>query len=224
MPVRRIEVERKVMERNERAAEEVRARLEDHGVTAFNLISSPGAGKTTLLERTLEELEGEVPVAVVTGDPRTLHDALRLARRTARVVPAVEAGEDGCHLLAAQVLAALDAIDLDEVRLLFIENVGNLLCPAEFDLGETAKVVVFSVTEGEDKPAKYPLAFREARYAVINKMDLLPHLDFDLEQAVTYAREANPGLELFFASAKRGEGLEGWFDLLRRSVRTPVAS
>lgn len=224
MPVRRIEVKKDVMERNERVAEEVRGRLEDHGVTAFNLISSPGAGKTTLLERTLEELEREFPIAVITGDPRTLHDALRLARRTARVVSAVEAGEDGCHLLADQVRAALDEIDLDEVRFLFIENVGNLLCPAEFDLGETAKVVVFSVTEGEDKPIKYPLAFREARYAVLNKMDLLPYLDFDLEQAVAYAREVNPELELFFMSAKRGDGLEGWFDLLRSSVRMPVAS
>lgn len=222
MPVRIIEVKRNVMERNERVAEEVRGRLEDFGVTAFNLISSPGAGKTTLLERTLEELEREIPIAVVTGDPRTLHDAERLARRTARVVPAVEAGEGGCHLVAAQVRAALDAIDLDEVRLLFIENIGNLVCPAEFDLGETAKIVVFSVTEGEDKPAKYPLAFREARYAVLNKIDLLPYLDFDLEQAVAFAHEVNPELELFFASAKKGEGMEAWFDLLRCSVRMPV--
>ena len=223
MPARMIEVKRNVLERNDRVAEEVRQRLDEAGVTAFNLISSPGAGKTTLLERTLEKLEREIPVAVITGDPQTLNDAERLARRTARIVPAIEAGEGGCHLVAAQVREALDVIDLDDVRLLFIENVGNLLCPAEFDLGETAKVVVFSVTEGEDKPVKYPLAFREARYAILNKVDLLPYLDFDLEQAVTFTRQVNPGLELFFTSARTGKGLERWFDLLRRSARMPVA-
>lgn len=224
MPVRMIEVQRNVMDRNDRVAEEVRRQLDDAGVTAFNLISSPGAGKTTLLERTLAALEHEIPMAVVTGDPRTLHDAERLARHTARVVPAVVAGEGGCHLIAAQVRAALEAIDLDEVRLLFIENVGNLVCPAEFDLGEAAKIVVFSVTEGEDKPVKYPLAFREARYAVFTKIDLLPHLDFDLEQAEAFAREVNPELGILRTSARSGEGLDAWFEILRRSVRTPVAS
>lgn len=223
MPVRTIEVKKNILERNERLAEEVRSRLAEAGVTAFNLISSPGSGKTTLLERTLEELDREIPIAVITGDPRTLNDAERLARRTARLVPAVVAGEGGCHLDAAQILAALDAIDLDEVSLLFIENVGNLVCPAEFDLGEEAKIVVFSVTEGEDKPLKYPLAFREARYAVLNKIDLLPYLDFDLPQALANARSVNPELTVFLTAARTGEGLEAWFRFLRERAGALVA-
>jgi hydrogenase nickel incorporation protein HypB len=133
------------------------------------------------------------------------------------------AGEGGCHLDAAQISAALDAIALDEVRLLFIENVGNLVCPAEFDLGEQAKIVVFSVTEGEDKPLKYPLAFREARYAVLNKIDLLPHLDYDLPLALANARSVNPELEIFPTSAKTGDGLESWFRFLRERTSAFVA-
>lgn len=223
MPVCLIEVKKNILERNDRLAEEVRGRLTEAGVTAFNLISSPGSGKTTLLERTLEKLDREIPIAVITGDPRTLNDAERLARWTTRLVPAVVAGEGGCHLDAAQISAALDAIDLDEIRLVFIENVGNLVCPAEFDLGEQAKIVVFSVTEGEDKPLKYPLAFREARYAVLNKIDLLPHLDFDLALALANARSMNPELEIFPTSAKTGEGLESWFRFLRERTCAFVA-
>jgi hydrogenase nickel incorporation protein HypB len=223
MPVRTIEVKKNILERNDRLAEEVRGRLQDAGVTAFNLISSPGSGKTTLLERTLQELDAEIPIAVITGDPRTLNDAERLARWTNRVVPAVVAGEGGCHLDAAQITAALDAIDLDEVRLVFIENVGNLVCPAEFDLGEEAKIVVFSVTEGEDKPLKYPLAFREARYAILNKIDLLPYLDFDLPLAIANVRSVNPDLTVFMTAAKTGDGLEPWFRFLRERTGALVA-
>jgi hydrogenase nickel incorporation protein HypB len=223
MPVRTIEVKKNILERNDRLAEEVRGRLQDAGVTAFNLISSPGSGKTTLLERTLQELDAEIPIAVITGDPRTLNDAERLARWTNRVVPAVVAGEGGCHLDAAQITAALDAIDLDEVRLVFIENVGNLVCPAEFDLGEEAKIVVFSVTEGEDKPLKYPLAFREARYAILNKIDLLPYLDFDLPLAIANVRSVNPDLTVFMTAAKTGDGLEPWFQFLRERTGALVA-
>jgi hydrogenase nickel incorporation protein HypB len=223
MPVCIIEVKKNILERNDRLADEVRGRLTEAGVTAFNLISSPGSGKTTLLERTLEQLDREIPIAVITGDPRTLNDAERLARWTTRLVPAVVAGEGGCHLDAAQISAALDAIALDEVRLLFIENVGNLVCPAEFDLGEEAKIVVFSVTEGEDKPLKYPLAFREARYAVLNKIDLLPHLDYDLPLALANARSVNPELEIFPTSAKTGDGLESWFRFLRERTSAFVA-
>jgi hydrogenase nickel incorporation protein HypB len=223
MPVRTIEVKKNILERNDRMAEEVRSRFQEAGVTAFNLISSPGSGKTTLLERTLQELDGEIPIAVIAGDPRTLNDAERLARWTNRVVPAVVAGEGGCHLDAAQIWAALDAIDLDEVRLVFIENVGNLVCPAEFDLGEEAKIVVFSVTEGEDKPLKYPLAFREARYAILNKIDLLPHLDFDLPLAIANVGAVNPDLTVFLTAARTGDGLEPWFRFLRERTGAVVA-
>ncbi|MEO8635531.1 MAG: hydrogenase nickel incorporation protein HypB [Gemmatimonadales bacterium] len=209
------------MARNDELACLVRDRLQAAGVTAFNLVSSPGSGKTSLLERTLDTLGEELDIAVVTGDVQTQNDADRLARRTTRLVQAVVTG-GACHLDASQVSAALDAIDLAHTRLLFVENVGNLVCPASWDLGEQAKIVVFSVTEGEDKPLKYPKMFRMARYAVLNKIDLLPHLDFDLDRAIACAREVNPELRFFLTSAKTGEGLDEWFDFLRQQVRTPA--
>jgi hydrogenase nickel incorporation protein HypB len=221
MAVRTIDVRERVMAKNDELAGEVRRRLDDAGVTAFNLVSSPGSGKTLLLERTLEALGEELDIAVMTGDVQTQNDADRLARRTTRLVQAVVTG-GACHLDASQVLAALDAIDLARTRLFFVENVGNLVCPASWDLGELAKVVVFSVTEGEDKPLKYPKMFRMARYAVLNKIDLLPHLDFDLEQAMAYALQVNPGLRFFLTSARTGQGLDEWFEFLRQQVRTPA--
>jgi hydrogenase nickel incorporation protein HypB len=221
MAVRTIDVRERVMAKNDELAGEVRRRLEDAGVTAFNLVSSPGSGKTLLLERTLEALGEELDIAVMTGDVQTQNDADRLARRTTRLVQAVVTG-GACHLDASQVLAALDAIDLARTRLFFVENVGNLVCPASWDLGELAKIVVFSVTEGEDKPLKYPKMFRMARYAVLNKIDLLPHLDFDLEQAMAYALQVNPGLRFFLTSARTGQGLDEWFEFLRQQVRTPA--
>jgi len=221
MAVRTIDVRERVMAKNDELAGEVRRRLDDAGVTAFNLVSSPGSGKTLLLERTLEALGEELDIAVMTGDVQTQNDADRLARRTTRLVQAVVTG-GACHLDASQVLAALDAIDLARTRLFFVENVGNLVCPASWDLGELAKIVVFSVTEGEDKPLKYPKMFRMARYAVLNKIDLLPHLDFDLEQAMAYALQVNPGLRFFLTSARTGQGLDEWFEFLRQQVRTPA--
>ena len=218
MAVRTIEVRESLMARNNELAAEVRRRLREAGVVAFNLVSSPGSGKTTLLERTLDELGEELGIAVVTGDVQTQNDADRLARRTTRLVQAVVTG-GACHLDAKQVLTALDDIDLQRTRLLFVENVGNLVCPASWDLGEEAKVVLFSVTEGEDKPLKYPKMFREARYAVMNKMDLLPHVPFDLDSAVAAARSVNPDLTFFFTSALHGEGLTTWFDFLRTRIR-----
>ncbi|HLG06329.1 MAG TPA: hydrogenase nickel incorporation protein HypB, partial [Gemmatimonadales bacterium] len=172
MAVRTIEVRERVMARNDLLAAEVRRRLAGAGVAAFNLVSSPGSGKTLLLERTLEALDGELDIAVITGDVQTQNDADRLARHTGRLVQAVVTG-GACHLDASQVGAALDSLDLASLQLLFIENVGNLVCPAGWDLGEAAKIVVFSVTEGEDKPLKYPKMFRVASYAVLNKIDLL---------------------------------------------------
>ncbi|MDZ4674438.1 MAG: hydrogenase nickel incorporation protein HypB [Gemmatimonadota bacterium] len=221
MAVRTIEVRERVMARNDELAAEVRHRLAAAGVTAFNLVSSPGSGKTLLLERTLAMLGAELPMAVVTGDVQTQNDADRLARHTDRLVQAVVTG-GACHLDARQVLAALEALDLSEIRLLFVENVGNLVCPAGWDLGETAKIVVFSTTEGEDKPLKYPTAFQRASYAVINKVDLLPHLDFDVELAMANARQVNPDLQFFLTSARTGEGLAEWCDFLRRQVAGPV--
>lgn len=217
MPVRTIEVRERVMARNHAIAQEVRERLERYGVIAFNLVSSPGAGKTLLLERTLERLDGEIAMAVVTGDVQTQNDALRLARWTDRLVQAVVTG-GACHLDASQVMAALEALPLDRIQLLFIENVGNLVCPAAWDLGEAAKVVIFSVTEGEDKPAKYPKVFREARYVMLNKIDLLPYVPFDVDLAQKLAARVNPELRWFRTSALTGEGLDHWFAFLRQTV------
>lgn len=214
MAIRTIEVRERVMARNDELAAEVRRRLAEHDVTAFNLMSSPGSGKTLLLERTLAALGQEIGIAVVTGDVQTQNDAERLERHTTRLVQAVVTG-GACHLDARQVLDALDAIDLTSTQLLFIENVGNLVCPASWDLGEAAKVVVFAVTEGEDKPLKYPKMFRESRYAVLNKIDLLPYVPFDVERAIENALKINPELEFFQTSALTGRGLHEWLDFLR---------
>lgn len=221
MAVRTIEVRERVMARNDELAATVRERLHGAGIVAFNLVSSPGSGKTLLLEKTLAAAGEELGIAVVTGDVQTQNDADRLARHTERLVQAVVTG-GACHLDASQVTSALEAIDLERTRLLFIENVGNLVCPASWDLGEEAKIVVFSTTEGEDKPLKYPKMFRMARYAVLNKMDLLPHLSFDVDLAVANARAVNPDLEFFFTSASTGEGLPEWLAFLRRQVGMPV--
>lgn len=217
MAVRIIDVRERVMARNDELAARVRDRLQAAGIVAFNLVSSPGSGKTLLLEKTLEAAGEELGIAVVTGDVQTQNDADRLARHTDRLVQAVVTG-GACHLDALQVEDALGAIDLDRTRLLFIENVGNLVCPASWDLGEDAKIVLFSATEGEDKPLKYPKMFRMSRYAVLNKIDLLPHLSFDVDQAVAKARAVNPDLEFFFTSARTGEGLDEWLAFLRRRV------
>lgn len=213
MAVRVIEVREPVMAKSDELAVEVRRRLAAHTVRAFNLVSSPGSGKTLLLERTLERLAWQYEIAVVTGDVQSRHDADRLAARTDQLVQAVVTG-GVCHLDARQILTALDAIDLARTDILFIENVGNLVCPAGWDLGEAAKVVVFSITEGEDKPLKYPKMFRQASYAVLNKMDLLPHIPFDVERAVAYALEVNPDLRFFFTSALTGLGLDEWIEFV----------
>jgi hydrogenase nickel incorporation protein HypB len=221
MAIRTIEVREPVMARNNEIAAAVRARLREAGVPAFNFVSSPGSGKTLLLERTLAELGGELRLAVVTGDVQTQNDAERLARHTSHLVQAVVTN-GACHLDSRQVETALAAIDLDETDLLFIENVGNLVCPASWDLGEEAKVVLFSVTEGEDKPLKYPKIFREARIAVLTKMDLLPYVPFDVEQAIAFARQINPRLQFFRTSALNGVGMHEWYTFLRRSARKAV--
>jgi hydrogenase nickel incorporation protein HypB len=218
MAVRTIDVRERVMARNDEVAAEVRTRLHDAAVPTFNLVSSPGSGKTLLLERTLADLGREFRVAVVTGDVQTQNDADRLARHTDRLVQAVVTN-GACHLDARQVATALDAIDLAATDLLFIENVGNLVCPASWDLGEDAKIVLFSVTEGEDKPSKYPKMFQEAQYVVLTKMDLLPHVPFSVERAVALAQEVNPALQFFLTSSLLDDGLEEWYGFLRSQVR-----
>jgi hydrogenase nickel incorporation protein HypB len=223
MTVRTIEVRERVMAKNDEIAAVVRHRLGTAGVPALNLVSSPGSGKTTLLERTLDTLGEELRISVVTGDVQTQNDADRLAARTARLVQAVITG-GACHLDARQVQQALDALDLDDTDLLFIENVGNLVCPAGWDLGESGKVVLFSVTEGEDKPLKYPAMFRNSATAVLTKMDLLPYVPFDVDRAIAAAHSVNPHLEFFRVSALDGTGMDAWFDFLRaraRLVATP---
>ncbi|HEU4570864.1 MAG TPA: hydrogenase nickel incorporation protein HypB [Gemmatimonadales bacterium] len=217
MAVRTIEVRERVMARNDELAAEVRARLAIARVPALNLVSSPGSGKTLLLERTLADLSDELRLAVVTGDVQTQNDADRLARHTTRLVQAVVT-HGACHLDASQVGAALTAVDLDATDLLLIENVGNLVCPAAWDLGEDHKVTVFSVTEGEDKPLKYPRMFERSRAVVINKVDLLPYVPFDLPLAVANARRVNPALRFFRTSALTGEGMPEWYAWLRGLV------
>lgn len=223
MAVRTIEVRERVMARNDQIAHDTRCRLGNASVYTLNFVSSPGSGKTLLLERTLAALGAELEIAVVTGDIQTQNDADRLARHTGNLVQAVIT-QGACHLDAKQVEVALDAVNLDATDLLFIENVGNLVCPAAWDLGEDAKVVLISVTEGEDKPLKYPKMFREARYAVINKIDLLPYVPFDVQKCIGFMRDVNPDLEVFLTSAYTGEGLAEWFDFLRAKARKPLPS
>lgn len=217
MTVRTIDVRERLMDKNDELAAIVRQRLDAHGIPAFNLVSSPGAGKTTLLERTLAALGSSVRMAVITGDVQTQNDADRLAAYTDDLVQAVVTG-GACHLDARQILTALDRVDLANTDLVFVENVGNLVCPASWNLGETAKIVVFSVTEGEDKPLKYPKMFRQSRYVILNKTDLLPHVPFNVTLAEQYARQINPELRFFETSALADEGMNAWYDFLRAQV------
>ncbi len=222
MAVRTIDVRERVMAKNDELAAQVRARLRAAQVPALNLVSSPGAGKTQLLERTLADLGSELALAVVTGDVQTQNDADRLARHTDRLVQAVVT-HGACHLDARQVLTAIEAIDLAATDLLFIENVGNLVCPANWDLGEDAKVVLFSVTEGEDKPVKYPTMFERARAVVLTKLDLLPYVPFQLDRAVAFARKVNPNLEFVRSSALAPDGMAAWYGFVRSLARVGVA-
>ncbi|MGE5688225.1 MAG: hydrogenase nickel incorporation protein HypB [Gemmatimonadota bacterium] len=219
MAVRTIEVRERVMARNDEIADQVRERLLAARVPALNLMSSPGAGKTLLLERTLADLGHELVLSVITGDVQTQNDADRLARHTDRLVQAVVTA-GACHLDARQILTALDAIDLAATDLLFIENVGNLVCPASWDLGESAKIVLFSVTEGEDKPVKYPKMFQEARTVVFTKLDLLPYVPFRVERAIDFCRQVNPDLHYLTTSSLVAQGLEEWYAFLWAQARS----
>ena len=208
-----VTIERRVLEKNDRIAERNREQLAARKIFAINMVSSPGAGKTALLERTMERVDGRIKTAVIEGDVQTDLDAQRVARYGVPVVQIVTQG--GCHLDAQLVAQALDKMQLDDVRLLVIENVGNLVCPANYDLGEALKVVVVSTPEGDDKPLKYPGMFRNASVMVINKTDLLPYVDCDMAALRSHALQVNPSLEVFETSCRSGEGIEAWCDWLR---------
>jgi hydrogenase nickel incorporation protein HypB len=216
-----IQIERNILGKNDEYAAANRARLGAAGVLALNLMSSPGSGKTTLLVRTITDLGDHYPIAVIEGDQQTSNDAERV-RKTGAPAVQINTGK-GCHLDAHMIAHALDALPLSAGGLLFIENVGNLVCPAAFDLGEAHRVVVFSVTEGEDKPIKYPDMFATADLMLINKTDLIPYLDFDLARTLEYARRVNPRVEVLVVSARTGEGMPGFYAWIARRAETASA-
>lgn len=203
-----ITVERKILQKNDEIAAELRHMFKENNLTTFNLLSSPGSGKTTILERTIDLLKDKVRIGVVEGDVQTDNDAKRIAAHNVPVVQIVTNG--GCHLDANLVKNAVSNLDLSAIDLLFIENVGNLVCPASYDLGEDSKIVIVSTTEGDDKPLKYPKMFRVAQTCILNKIDLLPYVDFDVEAFKQNALKINPELEFFEISARTGETFEKW--------------
>ena len=207
-----IAIEEDILAKNNKLASFNRALFKDKGIFVLNLVSSPGSGKTTLLERTLCDLAGKLQCAVIEGDQQTDNDARRIAA-TGVPVRQINTGA-GCHLDAHQVMHGTDGFDLDNLDMLMIENVGNLVCPASFDLGEHHKVAVLSVTEGEDKPLKYPQMFRNSTVMLLNKTDLLPYLDFDVEKCKEYARRVSPNITIFEVSARSGEGMDAWYQWL----------
>lgn len=216
-----ISLEQQVLAKNDKLAERVRGWLLGREVAAFNLVSSPGAGKTTLLERTIRDIGGELSLSVIEGDQQTLNDAERIQATGCRVVQ-VNTGV-ACHLDAAMTARALQQLDPPRGSVVMIENVGNLVCPALFDLGERAKVVVVSVTEGDDKPIKYPHMFRASDLMILNKVDLLPYVQFDVDRCLACARRVNPRIRVLQVSATRGDHLEEWYEWLREHAALRVS-
>ncbi|MDH5538015.1 MAG: hydrogenase nickel incorporation protein HypB [Rhizobacter sp.] len=219
---RTIALEAAILGKNQALAERNRAWLAGRGVLALNLMSSPGAGKTTLLERCIVDLKGRVDISVVEGDQATVNDAERI-RATGAAAVQVNTGS-GCHLEADMLWRALELLRPAAGSLLVIENVGNLVCPALFDLGEKARVVIFSVTEGEDKPLKYPHMFSTADVLLLSKVDLLPHLRVDMQLMIDNALKINPALKIFPVSAYTGEGLDAWYGWLRDALASVSAA
>lgn len=211
-----IEIEQDILAENQRFADQNRQYLREKNILAFNLVSSPGAGKTTLLVETLQALKAKRDVCVIEGDQQTDRDAQRIAKTGANVLQ-INTGK-ACHLDAHRISHGLSELRLKENSLLFIENVGNLVCPALFDLGENCKVVILSVTEGDDKPLKYPYMFHEAQLMIINKIDLLPYVSFDINQCIAYAKRDNPNIEVLQVSATTGENLSQWYEWLTREA------
>ncbi len=221
---REIKVVRRVLDANDIMAERMRTVFAEKKVFVLNMMSSPGSGKTTTLQKTLARIMPELRCAVIVGDICTTQDADRLAQSGAPVIQ-INTDEFGgdCHLAAHVVERAVADLDLDAIDLLIVENIGNLVCPAEFDIGEDKRVVVLSVTEGEDKPAKYPLMFRECDATLLNKIDLLPYLDFDMELVNSSIDQIHPGMPVFEISAKTEAGFDKWIGWLQGQVRTKLA-
>ena len=213
---RTVILEKNVLAKNEEFAAKNKKWLKARGVVTINIISSPGSGKTTLLEKTLDSLEGKIHCSVIVGDQSTDNDAKRLQGRCDSVYQ-IET-HASCHLNAEQISEVLPKVVNENTQLLFIENVGNLICPAAFELGEDFKVVLLSTTEGEDKPVKYPVIFSDAPVAIITKTDLIPHLDWDIKKCRKHIREINPGMFIFELSAKTGDGMSIWLEYLKKLV------
>jgi hydrogenase nickel incorporation protein HypB len=213
----KITVVKNILEANERIAEENRKLFQKEGVTVINLMSSPGSGKTSLLERTIEALRAQVRIGVIEGDIESTKDAERISQTGVQAVQINTGG--ACHLDGNMVRDALPAFDLSQLDLLIVENVGNLVCPAEFNMGEDHKVMILSVAEGDDKPEKYPLMFRESSVLLINKIDLAPHVDCDIEKIKEVSLRIHPNLKIFEISCKTGEGINQWAKWLLNEIR-----
>ena len=209
----KVSLVRNVLEANDRIAAENKAYFDDLGVKAINMMSAPGAGKTTLISETIRSLRSGMNIAVIEGDIQSTRDAEKISLTGAQVVQINTGG--ACHLDANMISVTLKQMDLDPVDLVIIENVGNLVCPADFDVGEDCKVMLLSVTEGDDKPLKYPLMFQKSRVLLINKIDLLPYIDCDIQKIRSEALSINPSMEIFEVSAKTKQGLDGWYEWLR---------
>ncbi len=217
-----VKLEAQILAKNDTLAARNRGWFEGREILALNLVSSPGAGKTMLLERTIRDLNGELLISVIEGDQATANDGERIRAAGAEAVQ-VNTGA-GCHREADMVARGLAELKPPIGSIVMIENVGNLVCPAMFDLGDRAKIVILSVTEGEDKPLKYPHMFAAAELMILNKTDLLPHVDFDMDVAIANARTVNPAIEILQVSARSGEGLPDWYDRLRRYAREASAA
>jgi len=205
-----------ILDRNQDKANEVRSLLKEKKVSMVNIISSPGAGKTTLLERTCEELAARIRIGVIEGDITTDRDAQRLKKYNIPIV--VINTEGGCHLDSHSISKVLGEFDLENIDILFVENVGNLICPSQFDLGEEFKIAIVSTTEGDDKPGKYPMLFREAKAVLLNKIDLIPYTNFNFNNFKTDLDRINPRIPLFEVSCTKGDGLEEWFEWIEEEI------
>ena len=217
-----VQIEQDILGKNNQYAAANRRWFSERGILALNLVSSPGSGKTSLLTRTIDDIKGQTPVAVIEGDQQSANDAERIRETGAKALQ-INTGK-GCHLDAHMVGHGLESLEPEENGIVFIENVGNLVCPAAFDLGEAHKVVILSVTEGEDKPLKYPNMFAAASLMLVSKVDLLPHLDFDVEQLIANARRVNPGINVIQVSATTAQGMDRWLAWIAGAAAMASAS